>query len=90
MFGNRVLRKIGLFGPKTDEATWQWRRHLDLYYLPNIIRVIKNNQIDGPCRKCGRKERRVQGLGGEILKERDNLERLSIDGRIILKQIFKK
>jgi hypothetical protein len=44
VFENRVLRKI--FGPKTDEATGQWRRLpneelYDLYSSPNIIRVSK-------------------------------------------------
>jgi hypothetical protein len=44
VFENRVLRRI--FGPKRDEAIWEWRRlHnkelTDLYSSPNIIRVIK-------------------------------------------------
>jgi hypothetical protein len=45
---NRVLRRI--FGPKTEEATGEWRRlHKeelnDLYSSPNIIRVIKSRRI---------------------------------------------
>jgi hypothetical protein len=44
VFENRVLR--GVFGPKRDEVTGEWRRlhNEELYYLyssPNIIRVIK-------------------------------------------------
>jgi hypothetical protein len=44
VFENRVLR--GIFGPKRDEATGEWRRlHNEglngLYSSPNIIRVIK-------------------------------------------------
>jgi hypothetical protein len=44
MFENRVLR--GIFGPKRDGVTGEWRRlHNeelnDLYSSPNIIRVIK-------------------------------------------------
>ena len=44
VFENRVLRKI--FGPRSDEATGEWRRlHNeelnDLYSSPNIVRVIK-------------------------------------------------
>jgi hypothetical protein len=44
VFENRVLR--GIFGPKRNEATGEWRRlHKeelnDLYSSPNIIRVIK-------------------------------------------------
>jgi hypothetical protein len=45
---NRVLRRT--FGPKTDEATGEWRRlHNkelnDLYSSPNIIRVIKSRRM---------------------------------------------
>jgi hypothetical protein len=44
MFENRALWKM--FGPKRDEVTGDWRklRHeelYDLYFSPNIIRVIK-------------------------------------------------
>jgi hypothetical protein len=44
VFENRVLR--GIFGPKRDEVTGEWRRlHNeelnDLFSSPNIIRVIK-------------------------------------------------
>jgi hypothetical protein len=45
---NRVLR--GIFGPKRDEVTGEWRRlHneelSDLYSSPNIIRVIKSSRM---------------------------------------------
>jgi len=44
LFENMVLRRI--FGPRRDEVTGEWRRlHNeelnDLYYSPNIVRVIK-------------------------------------------------
>jgi len=44
VFENRVLR--GIFGPKRDEVTGEWRRlHNkelnDLYCSPNIVLVIK-------------------------------------------------
>jgi len=48
MFENKVLRKI--FGPKRDEVTEEWSRlhkeelH-DLYYTPNIIRIIKSRRM---------------------------------------------
>jgi hypothetical protein len=65
-----VLR--GIFGPKRDEATGEWRRlHNeelnDLYSSPNIIRVIKSrkNEMGGACSTYGRKERCVQDSGGE-------------------------
>jgi hypothetical protein len=45
VFDNRLLRRI--FGPKRDEVTGEWRKlHneelIDLYYSPNIVRVIKS------------------------------------------------
>jgi hypothetical protein len=45
VFENRVLRRT--FGPKRDEAIWEWRRlHKEelnvLYTSQNIIRVIKS------------------------------------------------
>jgi len=44
VFVKRLLRRI--FGPKTDEVLRQWRKLYneefnDLYWSPNIIRVIK-------------------------------------------------
>jgi hypothetical protein len=45
VFENSVLREI--FGPKRDEAAREWRKLQkeelnNLYYLPNIFRVIKS------------------------------------------------
>jgi hypothetical protein len=44
VFENRVLRRI--FGPKRDKVRKEWRKlHNeelnDLYFSPNIVRVIK-------------------------------------------------
>jgi len=48
VFENKVLRRI--FGPRRDEVTGQWRKlHNeelnDLYYSPNIVRVIKSRRM---------------------------------------------
>jgi len=48
VFENRVLRRI--FGSKRDEVTREWRKlHSeelsDLYFSPNIFRVIKSRRI---------------------------------------------
>jgi hypothetical protein len=45
VFGNKVLRRV--FGPKWDEVTGEWRKlHNeelnDLYFLPNIVWVVKS------------------------------------------------
>jgi hypothetical protein len=45
---NLVLRRI--FGPKREEVTGEWRKlHneelCDLYYSPNIIRMIKSRRM---------------------------------------------
>jgi hypothetical protein len=53
VFENRVLR---IFGPRREEVTGEWRKlHNedlnDLYFSPNIIRVIKIENEMG--RACG-------------------------------------
>jgi hypothetical protein len=48
MFENRMLRKA--FEPQSDKITGEWRRlrneelH-DLYFSPNIIRLIKSRKL---------------------------------------------
>jgi hypothetical protein len=84
MFKNRMLRKI--FGSKRKELTRDKRKlHSgcvrDLYCWPNIIRMIKKNVMEGIYntheeQKC--------------LSERDNLEDLSVEDRIIVRRISKK
>jgi hypothetical protein len=48
VFENRVLRRI--FGPNRDDMTGDWRKlHNEelhnLYYSPNIIRMIKSRRM---------------------------------------------
>jgi len=90
MFQNRALRR--LFGTKGDDVTVEWRRlHNeklnDLYSSPNIVRVMKSRRVRW---RCGGKERCKRSFGGGILKERNHLEDSGVDGRIILRRIFRK
>ena len=65
VFENRVLR--GVFGPKRDEVTGEWRKlHnelSDLYSLPNIVRVVKLRRMRwaGHVARIGGWERCAQG-----------------------------
>jgi len=92
---NRLLTRI--FGPKRDEVTGEWRKLCtdldnDLYStVLHIIRVIKSRRMRG-----GGHAARMgwEGVYTEFwwgnLRERDPLEDLSVDGRIIIKWIFRK
>ena len=70
VFENRELRRI--FGPNRDEVTGE-RRKLhneelnDLYFSPNIVRVIKSRRMRwaGHVARIWEGERCVQGFGGE-------------------------
>jgi hypothetical protein len=53
----------GIFGPKRDEVTQEWRKlhneeFLDLYSLPTIVRVIKSRRMRwaGQVALMGRRE----------------------------------
>jgi len=91
VFENRVLRRI--FGPERDEVTGAWRKlHKeelnDLYCSASNVQVIKSRRIRwyGHVARMG--ERR--GFWWENMGERDHLGDPGIDGRIILRSIFRK
>jgi len=42
------------------------------------------------CSAYGGEERRIQGFGGRYLRERDHFGDPGVDGRIILRWIFRK
>ena len=94
MFENRVLRRV--FGPKRDEVTGEWRKLyneelMDLYSLPNIVRVVKSRRM----RWAGHVARMVEGrdvhrvLVGKPEGKRP-LGDPDADGRTILRWIFRK
>jgi hypothetical protein len=94
VFENRMLRRI--FGPKRDEVTGEWRKlHneelKDLYPSPNIVRVIKSSRMRWAVHVARMGERRgVHKVLVGKSEERDHLEDSGVDGRIILRWIFRK
>jgi hypothetical protein len=89
-----VLRRI--FGPKRDDVTGEWSKlHNeelnDLYFSPNVVRVIKSRRMRWAEHVARMEERRgVYRVLLGILRERDQLEDPGVDGRIILRWIFRK
>jgi hypothetical protein len=80
VFEDRVLRRI--YGTKRGEVVGFWRRlHSEelhnLYPSPNVIGVIKSRRI------------RYRIMVGN-LKERDHLQDVGIDGKILLEWILGK
>jgi len=93
VFENRVLRRI--LGPKRDEVTGEWRKlHNkelnELYSSPNIVWVIRSRRIRwaGHVARMGERRGLYRGLVGK--PEREHLGDPGVDGRIILRWIFRK
>jgi hypothetical protein len=66
VFENRVLRRI--FGPKRIEVTGEWRKlhNEELNGLYSFAGdKIEKIEMGGACSTYGRRERCVQGSGGE-------------------------
>jgi len=85
MFENRVVRSI--FGLKADEVIGKWRkRHIedlnDMYSSPNIIRMVTSRRMRwaGHVARIGRGDLYTGFCGGSP----------SLDGRVILRWVFRK
>jgi hypothetical protein len=91
---NRLLRRI--FGPKTDEVKGERRKlHTeelnDMYSSPNIFRLIKSKRMRWADHVAHMGRKGVcTGFWWGNLKERDHWEDPSVDGRIVLRWIFRK
>ena len=94
VFENGVLRRT--FGPKGKELTGEWRKlHNEelneLNSSPKTIRVIKSRRMiwAGHVARMGEGEDHT-GFWRGNLRERDQSENPSVDGKIILRWIFRK
>jgi hypothetical protein len=93
VFENRVLRRM--FGPKRDEATGEWiRLHNEklngLYLSSNTIWVIKSRKMRwaGHVARMGENRDAYRILVGRP-EGGDYVGDTGVDGRIILRSIFK-
>jgi hypothetical protein len=93
VFENRVLKRI--FGPKRSEVTGEWRKlhnedFTNLYFSPNIIRVISSRRMrwTGHVARMGERCGAYRILVGKP-EERDRLEDPDTDGSIILSSSVK-
>jgi hypothetical protein len=84
-----------MFGPERDEVTGEWKKlhneeHDDLYCTPNIVRVIKLRiRWAGHVARMGER-RDYKGFWWGNLRERGHLGDWGVDGRIMLRWIFRR
>ena len=91
-----IVRLRRIFVPRRDEVTGEWRRlHKeevnDVYYSPNIVRVIKSRRMrwSGHVARMG-EERGCIGSWWGNRREGDHWGDLGVDGRIILERISRR
>jgi hypothetical protein len=90
-------KAVGLLSPKRNQITGKWRKihneELSMYSSPNIIQLIKSTRIKwaGHVAHMGKRRGEAHAwFGWGNLRENDHLEEPGLDGRIILRWIFRK
>ena len=83
------------YGPKRDGVTGEWRKLHNkelnsLYSSPNIVRVIKSRRMRWAGHVARMEGEVCTGFWWGTLKERDLWGDQDVDGRIILRWIFRK
>jgi len=85
---NRELRKI--FGSGMDEVgEWRWLHNEELHDLQSTPHIKSRMRWAGHVVRVGNTTGTYR-VWWVVLKKRDHLEHLDLDGRMILKLIFKK
>jgi len=94
VFESKVLRRI--FGPKRDEITMKWKKLNneelnDLYSSPIIFWMMKSIRMrwTGHVARMGERSVVYRILVWD-LRFRDHLGDPGVDGRIILRRVFRK
>ena len=73
--------------PQTSEDNKQ----LQVYLQKRLATTeLSKNETDIACGTYGVEERCVHGIGGGVLREREHLEDQGVEGRRLLKRIFKE
>jgi hypothetical protein len=88
LFENRVQRRI--FGPKRDEVKTEWGTHIIKSSVSSAFQqTSRRMRWERHVARMGRREVYTEFWWGNT-RERDHLEDPGLDGRLIIRWVFKK